>query len=129
MPAQCLLCVSVIGFLIQLLTDDGLPVDSGDNYEMSTKVSGLFDAGKGMIQQLEYQLLDKRTRNPVARWVSTQFIIGAGGFGGAKRPKDELAEKWKVPKRNPDKVMEEQTTPEQAIICEQKCHCDGADRR
>jgi hypothetical protein len=90
---------------------------------MSTKVCGLFDAGKGMVQQLEYLLIDKRSSKPVARWVSTQFIIGAGGFGGAKRPKDELAEKWKVPKRNPDKAMEEQTTPEQALICESDSDC------
>lgn len=88
---------------------------------MSTKVTGLYDAGKGMIQQLEYRLTDTVQKMDVARWVSTQFIIGAGGFSNGdpkfKRPKDELAEKWKVPRqRSPDKVYEHQTTTNQAII-------------
>lgn len=92
-------------------------MDSGDDYEMKTSVTGLFDAGKGTVQQLQYELRNKRSNKTVARWISTQFQIGNGGWGGPKRPKDEVAERWKVPKKNPDKVTEDQTTPEQALIC------------
>lgn len=94
-----------------------IPVDSKADFEMQTKVIGVFDAGKGMVQQLEYLLHRKETKRPVARWISTQFVIGAGGFGGPKRPKDIESETWKVPSsRAPDAVVEEQTTKDQAVI-------------
>ncbi|KAI9033457.1 MaoC-like dehydratase [Hyaloraphidium curvatum] len=100
----------------ELLSPDGIPPDSGDGFEMRTSIIGLYDAGKGMIQELEYLLAERGFGKPVARWISTQFVIGAGGFGGKKRPRDELAEKWRVPQRPADKVVEERTTPDQAIV-------------
>jgi len=61
---------------------------------------------------------DKRTGKDLFYNESTVFIRGSGGFGGPSKGGDRGAATrvYKVPQRQPDTVVEEKTTEEQAAI-------------
>ncbi|KAI9017461.1 peroxisomal dehydratase [Gaertneriomyces semiglobifer] len=88
-----------------------LPVE-GD-FTLDSTVAGIFDAGKGMIMDRETIMKDS-TGRPVAKMVSSAFVIGYGGFGGPRKPKPANA--VDTPKRAPDSVHEDKTTIAQALL-------------
>lgn len=58
------------------------------------------------------------TGEPVCTNEFTLFIRGAGGWGGQRNMEREGPSGWanEIPDRQPDKVVEEKTTEEQAVL-------------
>ncbi len=77
----------------------------------SGKVTGVYDKGKGALVVIESETKDEQG---AALFVNTAsvFVRGAGGFGGERGPEAGN----KPPDRAPDKTVEMQTLPTQAMI-------------
>lgn len=75
------------------------------------KVSGVYDKSKGALVVVEAETKDEQGE---VLFVNTSgvFVRGAGGFGGERGPEAGN----KPPDRAPDKTVEMQTLPIQAII-------------
>jgi hypothetical protein len=58
---------------------------------------------------------DARSGDKIAMQQFATFEVGMGGFGGARTSTAEIAA-VAVPKRNPDAVVEQQTSPDQVFI-------------
>lgn len=76
------------------------------------------DKGSAAIVKSGTTTINKETGEKVFYNESTVFIRGSGGFGGQKKPADRGAStaENKAPKREPDTVVEEKTTEEQAVL-------------
>ena len=77
----------------------------------SGKLTGVYDKGKGALVVIESETKDEQG---AALFVNTAsvFVRGAGGFGGERGPEAGN----KPPDRAPDKTVEMQTLPTQAMI-------------
>jgi len=77
----------------------------------SGKVTGVYDKGKGALVTIEAETRDEQGD---LLFVNTSgiFVRGAGGFGGDRGPEAGNL----PPERAPDRVVEMQTLPIQAII-------------
>jgi len=75
------------------------------------------DKGNAAIVVVRYETKDQRG-DLVFVNESTIFIRGSGGFGGSSKVTDRGAATAanKPPARNPDKVIEEKTSPNQAAL-------------
>ncbi|KAJ3211287.1 hypothetical protein HDU67_004629 [Dinochytrium kinnereticum] len=89
-----------------------LPVNGG-TFTLKSNLAGVYDAGKGMIIERETFMVDGSGKK-LARMVSSAFVIGAGGFGGPKRPKPALS--VVQPTREPDAVQLDILRPDQALL-------------
>ncbi|KAJ3412557.1 hypothetical protein HDV05_000591 [Chytridiales sp. JEL 0842] len=89
------------------------PIPKEGEFLVKGKLVGVYDAGKGMVIEKEALLVDKMG-NAIARMVSSAFVIGAGGFGGPKRPAP--ARQVSIPKRAPDAVDVAKTSEHQALL-------------
>ncbi|KAI8805322.1 MaoC-like dehydratase [Cladochytrium replicatum] len=78
-----------------------------------SQVSGVFDAGKGLVLETT-NTLSTENGTPLVKTISTAFIFGMGGFNGPKRPKPIYA--VDIPKRAPDFIKVDQTSPNAAIL-------------
>jgi len=77
----------------------------------SGKVAGVYDKGKGALASVETETRDDNG-DLVFSNTSGVFVRGAGGFGGERGPEaGNLA-----PERTPDKTVEMETLPIQAMI-------------
>jgi len=78
----------------------------------------VIDKGNAAIVVTGSTTKDKRTGKELFYNESTVFIRGSGGFGGSTKGKDRGAATrvYKVPQRQPDAVVEEKTTEEQAAV-------------
>jgi len=83
-----------------------------------TKLVDVIDKGAAGIVVTGTTTKDKNTGEPLFYQESTVFVRGAGGFNGNKTGKDRgrASATHKPPSREPDAVVEEKTTPEQAAL-------------
>lgn len=63
-----------------------LPVTSeGRNFELRSKVIGVYDKGKpGTVVETEQLLVDRDTEQVYTRATGSAFYVGQGGWGGPK---------------------------------------------
>jgi acyl dehydratase len=87
-----------------------LPTD-GTVRTVST-VTGIYDKGSGALVVSQSVAVDAATGQPLVTSRSSTFIRGEGGFGG---PRGD-SEPWKLPEREPDHLLVQQTRPEQALL-------------
>jgi acyl dehydratase len=87
------------------------PIPAKGKLTTAGKVSGVYDKGKGALVVVEAETKDEQGE---LLFVNTSgvFVRGAGGFGGERGPEAGN----KPPDRAPDKTVEMQTLPIQAII-------------
>ena len=87
------------------------PIPVKGKLTTSGKVTGVYDKGKGALVVIESETKDEQG---AALFVNTAsvFVRGAGGFGGERGPEAGN----KPPDRAPDKTLEMQTLPSQAMI-------------
>ncbi|KAI8922376.1 hypothetical protein PhCBS80983_g01495 [Powellomyces hirtus] len=89
------------------------PLPAEGEFDLESTLVGVFDAGKGMIMDRETIMKD-RAGKPLAKMISSAFVIGYGGFGGPRKPKGENV--VDTPTTQPDAVDETKTTANQALI-------------
>ncbi len=93
-----------------------LPTTSeGRNFEIRTKVLGLYDKGRpGTVLDLQSDLVDTKTSEVYTRATSSSFFVGQGGWHGPKGP---ATVNYPPPKdKQPDVVLEAQITDEAALL-------------
>uniref|UniRef100_A0A7E4UZF4 MaoC-like domain-containing protein n=1 Tax=Panagrellus redivivus TaxID=6233 RepID=A0A7E4UZF4_PANRE len=92
------------------------PLPTDGTITTQTRVVDLLDKGSGALIVSDIDITSKQ--NPSKKLAFLQmatFQVGGGGFGG---PKTSTKSKncVPVPKRNPDKIIEEKTSPNQAAL-------------
>ncbi|HEY0195646.1 MAG TPA: SDR family NAD(P)-dependent oxidoreductase, partial [Kofleriaceae bacterium] len=82
--------------------------------KLTTKgtVKSIYDKGKGAIVNTEFITYDEHGDELVKNEVGT-FVRGAGGWGGERGPSADVNT---PPDRAPDKVVEDQTSENQALL-------------
>ncbi|EQL03689.1 hypothetical protein G6O67_006987 [Ophiocordyceps sinensis] len=99
---------------IELL--DKLPTTSaGRKFEARTKVLGVYDKGRpGTVLETQTDLVDAHSGDVYARITTSSFFVGQGNWHGPKGPPTQ---NFPPPQdREPDAVLEHQTTPEAALL-------------
>lgn len=62
-----------------------LPTSSeGKQFEIRTKVIGVYDKGKASVVESEISLVDKETEEVYSKMIGSAFYVGQGGWGGPK---------------------------------------------
>jgi acyl dehydratase len=91
------------------------PLPSSGTVVGKSRLAGVVDkgAGRGALILVEQQLFDKATGERLSVAVQTNFIRGAGGFGGPTNPGPEP---HRPPDRPPDIVDDFRTLPQAALI-------------
>ncbi|KAJ3300817.1 hypothetical protein HK104_000010 [Borealophlyctis nickersoniae] len=89
------------------------PLPKEGEFELKSKLAGVYDAGKGMVLDQETTLLDSNNK-PYVKMISSAFVIGYGGWNGPRKPKQANA--VDTPQRAPDMVDVSVTAPNQALI-------------
>ncbi|RQM07948.1 hypothetical protein DH86_00000833 [Scytalidium sp. 3C] len=94
------------------------PVPTSGTLISYPKLIEVVDKGNAAIVKAGTSTINKETGKPLFYNETTTFIRGSGGFGGQKKPADRGAATAAntPPKRNPDTVVEEKTTEEQAVL-------------
>lgn len=94
------------------------PLPTSGRLESHAKLLEVVDKGNAAIVKSGITTINKETGKPLFYNESTVFIRGSGGFGGQPKPSDRGASTAAnvPPKRRPDVVVEEQTSPDQAAL-------------
>ncbi|RFU35817.1 hypothetical protein B7463_g533, partial [Scytalidium lignicola] len=94
------------------------PIPTSGTLVSYPKLLEVVDKGNAAIVKAGTTTINKATGKPLFYNETTTFIRGSGGFGGSKKPADRGAATASntPPKRNPDAVVEEKTTEEQAVL-------------
>ncbi len=102
----------------QYLEIRSFPIPTEAVLETFPSLVEVVDKGNAGIIVTDQTTKDKKTGKDLFYNESTVFIRGAGGFGGAKKGADRGAASrvFNPPKRQPDLVVEEKTTEEQACV-------------
>jgi acyl dehydratase len=87
------------------------PIPTSGTLTTKPKISAVYDKGKGALVLLDAVTTDENGDEVFFNTFSV-FLRGEGGFGGDSGPKASDA----TPDRAPDKVFEEKTLPQQALI-------------
>jgi acyl dehydratase len=87
------------------------PIPTKGKLTTAGKVTGVYDKGKGALLVVEAETKDDQGEVLFANTAGV-FVRGAGGFGGERGPEAGN----KAPERAPDKTVEMQTLPIQAMI-------------
>ena len=87
------------------------PIPVKGKLTTSGKVTGVYDKGKGALVVIESETKDAQGDTLFVNTASI-YVRGAGGFGGERGPEAGN----KPPDRAPDKTVEMQTLPTQAMI-------------
>ena len=87
------------------------PIPTSGKLTNQQKISGIYDKGKGALV-IRDTLTTDGNGEEVFFNSSALFIRGEGGFGGERGPKPGNIQ----PEREPDKIVEEKTLPQQALI-------------
>lgn len=93
-----------------------LPTTSaGKKFEVRSKVLGVYDKGRpGSVVETQTDLVDASNGDVYSRVTGSAFFVAQGNWGGPKGP---ATENFPPPKdKKPDAVLEDQTTPEQALL-------------
>ncbi len=82
--------------------------------KLTTKatIKSIYDKGKGAVVNTEFVTYDEHGDELVRNVLGT-FVRGAGGWGGERGPSSEVNV---PPDRAPDKVIEDRTTENQALL-------------
>lgn len=82
------------------------------------KLVDVIDKGNAGIIVTGTTTVMAETGEPLFYQEGTVFVRGAGGFGGSKTGKDRgrASATYKPPSREPDAVVEEKTSPDQAAL-------------
>jgi len=91
------------------------PLPASGTVVGKSRLAGIVDKGqgRGALILVEQQLFDKTTGQRLSMAVQTNFIRGAGGFGGPAGP---VPEPHRPPDRAPDVVDDFRTLPQAALI-------------
>ncbi|TVY15754.1 Peroxisomal hydratase-dehydrogenase-epimerase [Lachnellula arida] len=94
------------------------PIPTSGTLVSYPKLLEVVDKGSAAILKSGVTTVNKASGQPVFYNESTVFLRGSGGFGGVKKPLDRGASTAPniPPKRIADVVVEEKTTPEQAVL-------------
>ena len=87
------------------------PIPTEGKFVSKPKVTAVYDKGKGALVELDVETVDAGG-NTVFFNKYALFVRGEGGFGGEKSP----APGNEPPEREPDKVVEMKTLPQQALL-------------
>jgi ribulose-5-phosphate 4-epimerase/fuculose-1-phosphate aldolase len=90
------------------------PLPVAGTARVTATVTGIYDKGSGALVVSENVAVDAATSEPLVTSTTSAFIVGEGGFGGDRRPRD--AEPWARPERDPDLRVTQPTRPEQALL-------------
>lgn len=93
-----------------------LPTSSeGKNFEVRTKVLGVYDKGRpGTVVETQQDLVDKASGDVYCRATGSAFYVGQGNWGGPKGP---ATQNYPPPKgKAPDVTFEDLTTKETALL-------------
>ena len=88
------------------------PLPTHAKLTTTATVKSIFDKGKGAIVNTEFSTYDESGDVLVKNEITT-FVRGAGGWGGDRGPSVEVNV---PPDRAPDKVIEEKTSENQALL-------------
>lgn len=102
----------------QYLEIRSFPIPTEANLVNYPKLVEVQDKGKSAIIVSGTTTKDKRTGKDVFYNESSAFIRKAGGFNGPSKGKDRgpASRVFEAPKRQPDHIVEEKTTEEQAAV-------------
>jgi len=92
------------------------PVSPNTKIFTTGRISDIADKGKGAFVTFEltsFELSDDGKKIPLLKNTLGLFMRGMGGFGFKGRTSSTLP---KIPERCPDKIIEEKTTPNQAVF-------------
>jgi len=94
------------------------PIPTSGTFVISARLLEVLDKGKAAAVTSITETRDKASGDLVFENQSTVFIRGSGGFGGKTTGKDRgpASALNTPPKRQPDAVLEEKTTPSQAAL-------------
>ncbi|KAG5652323.1 hypothetical protein H0H81_005391 [Sphagnurus paluster] len=94
------------------------PIPTSGELVNEVRLMEVLDKGKAAAVTTIVETRDKRSGKVIFENQSTVFIRGAGGFGGKRTGNDRGAASAAnaPPKRSPDAVMEEKTSPSQAAL-------------
>lgn len=94
------------------------PIPTSGTLVSSTRLLEALDKGKQAMLTTVTETKDANTGKVIFETQSTVVIRGSGGFGGQKKGKDRGAATASntPPKRQPDAVVEEKTSPDQAAL-------------
>lgn len=87
------------------------PLPTSGTLTSTPRISGIYDKGKGALVLME-TLTTADDGTELFRNVFSIFLRGEGGFGGERGPDPGNA----PPERKPDKLVEQRTLPNQALI-------------
>jgi 3-hydroxyacyl-CoA dehydrogenase/3a,7a,12a-trihydroxy-5b-cholest-24-enoyl-CoA hydratase len=93
-------------------TEVKAPLPRKANLTHKIRVKDIFDKGKNALVITEMRTYDESGRELVYNELTT-FVRGAGGWGGDRGPSADVNV---PPERAPDKVIEEKTDPNQALL-------------
>ena len=88
------------------------PLPASQKLKHRSKIKSIFDKGKGATVVQEIKSYDEDGDLLAVNEVTT-FVRGAGGFGGDRGPSSDVNV---APDRKPDAVIEEKTSPDQALL-------------
>ncbi|MCJ1394022.1 hypothetical protein MMC18_006900 [Xylographa bjoerkii] len=90
------------------------PTSQGKNFELRTKIIGIYDKGKAGTVVEQETVLAERGGDVYTKAVGSAFFIGQGNWGG---PKGSSTVNFPPPEgKKPDAVYTLQTTPESALL-------------
>jgi acyl dehydratase len=89
------------------------PIPVEGTVRTTTRVTGIYDKGKGAVIATESVSVDARTGEPRFTTRSSAYIRGAGGFGGERGPSGP---RNVPPDREPDHRVTYLTSPDQALV-------------
>jgi multifunctional beta-oxidation protein len=94
------------------------PIPTSGEFVNDARLLEVLDKGKAAAVTVIVETRDKDTGSLIFENQSTYFMRGAGGFGGRRAGKDRgpASAPNEPPKRTPDAVLEEKTTPTQAAL-------------
>ncbi|KAF8896265.1 peroxisomal hydratase-dehydrogenase-epimerase [Infundibulicybe gibba] len=94
------------------------PIPTSGELVSEVKLLEVLDKGKAAAVTTIVETRDKRTGELIFENQSTVFVRGAGGFGGKRNGNDRgPASAANIPpKRSPDAILEEKTSPSQAAL-------------
>jgi acyl dehydratase len=88
------------------------PIPPAGHAHVHAEVAEVLDKGKGAIVRVATESVDVASGSVIARTTCSYFLRGRGGFGGPRGTTDVPG----VPDRRPDRVLEVETRPEQALV-------------